>query len=88
VNEYGGEESPEKDMIPHLTERDETRICTQSHNIHNGIQFTVIVRFREHDHNAGERQRESEREDKKLKDFFSFVLATNLEVFSDLMFAI
>lgn len=49
VDEDGGEESPEKDMIPHLAERVEARIRAQTHHIDNAVQLIRIIGFGEHD---------------------------------------
>lgn len=49
VDEDGGEESPEKDMIPHLAERVEARIRAQTHHIDNAVQLICVVGFGEHD---------------------------------------
>lgn len=49
VDEDGGEESPEKYMIPHLAERIEARIRAQTHHIDNAVQLIRVVGFGEHD---------------------------------------
>lgn len=49
VDEDGGEESPEKYMIPHLAECIETRIRAQTHHIDNAVQLIRVVGFGEHD---------------------------------------
>lgn len=49
MNKDGGEEGPEKDMIPHLAKCVEACIRAQTHHIDNAVQLIRVVRFGEHD---------------------------------------
>jgi len=43
VDENGGEQGPQKDMVPHFAKGIETRLRPETHHIGDGVQFIGVV---------------------------------------------